>query len=214
MRLEFNRLSVMPIQPAQNESSYKLRLIDYILEEQPSIKFASEFPFGFLKRRADFILVEPDCTHAIEIKSDIDNTYTLAAQLGDYQKSFNKVSVLISEKHYGVIKTLDTNIGILILRNGEVYQQRKAKMRKRLDRKQALDLLNTSNLKSLSNSKGTRFDMINELASSLTLKTINHLAYESVKNRVEPVYSLFLKEYTKPASAHDLEVLAMRQVTL
>ncbi|EGQ8511228.1 sce7726 family protein, partial [Vibrio parahaemolyticus] len=139
----------------QNESDYKLMLIDHLLETSPSSPFATEVPFAFSKRRADLVIVETGCTHAIEIKSDVDNTYSLVDQLVDYQKSFNKVSVLISDRHIGILPHIPKNIGVLIHINGKIRQRRKAKERKQLDKIVALDLLSTQDLSSISTIKST-----------------------------------------------------------
>ncbi|QXO16990.1 sce7726 family protein [Vibrio ostreae] len=197
----------------QNESDYKLLLIEHLLETSPNTPFATEVPFAFSKRRADLVIVETGCTHAIEIKSDVDNTYSLVEQLVDYQKSFNKVSVLISEKHIGILPNIPKNIGVLIYVNGKIRQRRKAKARRQLDKLIALDLLLTQDLSSLSTIKSNRVDMIKELAKKLTFSEVNELAYNSVSEKVIPVFTLFRKELGKKISAHDLEVLAMRTIT-
>lgn len=188
-------------------------LIDHLLKTSPSSQFATEFPFAFSKRRADLVVVEEDFTHAIEIKSDLDNTYSLLEQLDDYQKSFNKVSILISEKHTGILSNIPNNIGVLIHTCGKIKQRRKAKVRKHLDKLIALDLLQTQHLISLSTIKSTRIDMIKELAQKLTFSEVNELAYKSVCDKVVPVFTLFKKEMGENISAHDLEILAMRTVT-
>lgn len=197
-----------------NEYDYKLLLIELLQTEQPDVEFVSEYPFCFLRRRADLLLVEPECTHAIEIKSDVDNVYTLSEQLLDYRKCFNKVSVLISSKHKHVLTELDKNIGVFILENDVVKRYRQARMMKRLDKRIALDLLPTSTLQSLAGEKTPRVQSISKLSETLTYDTVNQLAYKAVKTKVSPVFSLFKLEKGSVLSKHDLSVLAMRSATL
>ncbi|PSU23968.1 hypothetical protein CTM88_19335, partial [Photobacterium aquimaris] len=61
----------------KDEIYYKTKMIDYILQNNEKSIFVSEFPFNFQKRRADILTIDDDLTHAIEIKSDIDNIYKL-----------------------------------------------------------------------------------------------------------------------------------------
>ncbi|PTO81360.1 hypothetical protein CWN98_21510 [Vibrio splendidus] len=197
-----------------NEAEFKVLLIDYFLKHHPDVKLATEFPFNFLKRRADLIVVDEKCssTHAIEIKSDIDNTLSLKEQLSDYRKTFNKASVLLSEKHIGVAKELDKTVGLYVMTNGQIVCRRKPIERKQLDKKMALDLVPTNVLKRRV-SKSTslnRVELISELSDTLSFRQINQLAFESVKDKVEPIYSLFLNEYVGVTTIHDLSVLGIR----
>lgn len=197
-----------------NEAEFKTKLIDYFLQHHTGIKLATEFPFNYLKRRADLIVVDEESltTHAIEIKSDIDNTASLKVQLSDYRKTFNKASVLLSQKHLDIAKELDKTIGLYIMSNGEIICKRKPIERKSLNKKMALDLVPTNQLKRLvpKSSQLSRIELISDLSDTLSFKKVNRLAYDSVKNKVTPIYSLFLNEHIGMTTIHDLSLLAMR----
>ncbi|WP_017091358.1 sce7726 family protein [Vibrio splendidus] len=197
-----------------NEAEFKVMLIDYFLNRNSDVKLATEFPFNYLKRRADLIVIEDksQTTHAIEIKSDIDNTLSLKEQLSDYRKTFNKASVLLSEKHLGIAKELDKTIGLYVMSNGQIVCRRKPLERKQLDKKTALDLVPTNELKRLvsKSSSLSRVELISKLSETLSFKMVNQLAFESVKDKVEPIYSLFLNEHVGVTTIHDLSILGIR----
>lgn len=201
----------------KDEVYYKTKMIDYILQNNEKSIFVSEFPFNFQKRRADILTIDDDLTHAIEIKSDIDNIYKLNSQIDDYLKSFNKVSIFISTKHIKVINTLHKNIGIFILKNDEIICKRKPKIRKNLNKRILLDFLSTSEIKALSNQNTTnmsRIDLILEMESKISLYKINKLAVISLKNKILPTFQLFINERINKTTIHDLSTLEIRNTLL
>ncbi|XDF78916.1 sce7726 family protein [Aliivibrio fischeri] len=151
-------------------------------------------------------------THAIEIKSDVDNTYTLQSQIDDYYKVFNKVSILISEKHLKNINMLNKNIGVYILKNGYISCKRKAKEKRKLNKRLTLDLLSTAELKSLSPSKtSNRIELINDIENYISFKDLNEITYASLYKKISAIFSLFKNEKIGPTTIHDLSVLEIRQ---
>ena len=195
----------------KNETDYKLQLIDFILSKSENCVISSELPFAFQKRRADIIILNNSTTHAIEIKSDVDNIYNLKSQLDDYTQTFNQVSILVSKKHLAKLNNLSKNIGIFIFNDGNITQNRTAKARVKINKRLALDLLSTEELKELSKTKKrTRTELISELEKTLTYKNINTLSYNSLVNKLKPIYSLFLSERIGNTSIHDLSLLEIR----
>jgi hypothetical protein len=201
----------------KDEIYYKTKMIDFILHNHKKAIFVSEFPFNFQKRRADILTIDDDLTHAIEIKSDIDNIYKLNSQIEDYLKSFNKVSIFISTKHIKVINTLHKNIGIFILKNDEIVCKRKPKTRKKLDKRILLDFLSTPEIKTLYKKKvksTSRIDLISNIENKISLQEINKLTVLSLKNKITPTFKLFIHERINETTIHDLSILEIRNTLL
>lgn len=96
--------------------------------------FAVEAKYGFMDRRADFLLLN-EFTHAFEIKSDFDNTSRLEEQLAEYSSTFDFVTVVTTEKHVKKIRSLSSRkIGLITLRGGDLVRVREAKQNKRLSK--------------------------------------------------------------------------------
>jgi len=196
----------------KNELDYKLKLIDFILDQTPTAILASEFPFNFQKRRADLLIINDNSTHAIEIKSDVDNTYTLHNQIDDYYKVFNKVSILISEKHLKNINMLNKNVGVYILKNEQILCKRQAKERRKLNKRLVLDLLSTPELKKLSAFKtNNRIELIDDIEKKISFKQLNEISYASLYKKINAIFSLFKNEKIGFTTIHDLSILEIRQ---
>ncbi|WP_415720587.1 sce7726 family protein [Photobacterium ganghwense] len=199
----------------RDEIYYKTKMIDFIINNKDTI-FISEFPFNFQKRRADLLLIENGFTHAIEIKSDIDNINSLNSQLNDYIESFNKVSIFISEKHVDAINNISKNIGVFVLKNDQIIHKRKALPKKRLNKRILLDMLSTKILKELieKKEKMTRIEMIDLLSNKITFDSLNEIVKDYLHKKISPTYKLFLSERINQTTIHDLMLLEIRNTTL
>ncbi len=67
---------------------------------------ASEFPLGSSAVRADLALLSDEFI-GIEVKSARDSLRRLASQLEGYARYFDKVVLIVAEKHVGVVETGD-----------------------------------------------------------------------------------------------------------
>lgn len=101
----------------RNEYFYKNTLLNKLLlgVHSPRTTTAlTEIPIS--KSKADFILINGKAI-VYEIKTELDNFDRLEAQLSDYYKAFNHVSVVTSESNYQITqkRLSDTPVGIYIL---------------------------------------------------------------------------------------------------
>jgi hypothetical protein len=201
----------------KDEIYFKTKMIDYIIKKNNDVILVSEFSFNYQKRRADILLIENDLTHAIEIKSDVDNIYKLNSQIDDYLKSFNKVSIFISTKHIKALKSVHKNVGIFLFDENEIICKRKPKIRKQLDKKIILDFLSTSELKEHSNYKGnnaSRVDLISEIEERVNFKNIKNISIKSLKEKITSTFKLFINERMNKTTIHDLSILEIRNTLL
>jgi hypothetical protein len=65
--------------------------------------------------KADIVFIN-GTSHAYEIKTEFDSLDRLDGQISDYQKCFDKVSVVTSARHLPVLEdTLDESVGLFLL---------------------------------------------------------------------------------------------------
>lgn len=121
----------------------KTYIIQWLLEgglgfDKKNDAIGLEVKFSRNRRLADMIIISKDI-HALEIKGPRDNLSKLSAQIKDYHKTFEKVSVVIPPKYLMEIRSLlPARVGIILFNNGILTIVRNAKFKKRLDKKSLL----------------------------------------------------------------------------
>ena len=125
----------------------------------------TEVSFSSNRRKADLVILDHEL-HAFEIKGGYDTLRKLEAQLVDYHKTFNKVTVITTPKHLiGVRKIIMRHTGLILHEDNNFKVVKKAKIRKRLDKYSLLMFLKKS-----------------EIAKLLKLGNINNYSTDQVRN--------------------------------
>ena len=158
----------------------------------------AEVFFSQNQRQADLLILSKHI-HAIEIKSDYDNTLRLRKQLMDYVKTFEAVSILITPKHLQrAKKIINDSTGIMIFENNSFLVKRKPKIKKRLSKYSLLMFLKKKALISLLNDKskwGLPVDQIrSEIANKTSTNRIREAAYDKLKERYGKLFRFFMKD--------------------
>jgi len=104
----------------RNEYVFKNVMTNKLLLGRHSPKTSTMLPeFRVANSKADILFIN-GTSHAYEIKTEFDGLDRLEGQIADYQKCFEKVSVVTSDRHVPALTDiLHHSIGLLVLaRNG------------------------------------------------------------------------------------------------
>ncbi len=171
---------------------------------------ASEAVYGFENRRADFIYAD-DYSHAYEIKSDFDTTFRLQAQISEYTKTFDYVSVLTTPRLIAdVRKEIPRRVGLLMFRNGQISLVRKAAQIRSLSKIHLAASISKTGLSQAlpAASKSYSVDEIRRRAASeLTLQQLRVAFLEELKYRFSDTTRIFLNEIDQSVEGEDLLLL-------
>lgn len=157
-----------------------------------------EVQFSRNKRRADLLITGREF-HALEIKGDADNLRKLRTQLSDYQKVFDRVSVVVTEKHLTTARMITPkDVGIILFKNDQLHIIRQATLRKRLDKKELLMFLSKSEITELFQLTGTKEYSTDELreaaAEMFTIKEVRKLTYSKIQVQYDKLFKMLLTD--------------------
>jgi hypothetical protein len=187
----------------KNAEYIKAKIVKWLINR--NLSFSSkkdsigvEVLFSTNKRRADMLILSHDF-HALEIKGDFDNLDKLKNQLEDYHKTFDKVSLVCTPKHYSrIIKFIKPSTGLIVFNNESFTIYRAAKNKIRLDKLSLLMFLNKNQLLHLSRVPDANELSTNEIRTFISkrvpIKTIRNYAYSLLRTRYDELFRLFLKD--------------------
>lgn len=199
------------------ELQIKAALIDFILKTRNpnEICISHEVRFNDSNRRADLVCLGKHL-EAFEIKSKYDSVATLKDQINDYQKCFEKTSVVTAQNHLtSVLKLCPKSVGILVIdESDEITEFRKPSTRKRLSKQSLLRMIKGKdiNQKLRALGKNLHSDDINtkrnKLSSRLNLAETLDFAKSSLWNASSKQFRSFLNERGKVTNVEDLYLLS------
>ena len=138
-----------------DEAALRVKCIEYLRYNTPEIFqkedyiLINELVFEDGKRRADLVLLG-HTFDVYELKSDLDNLDKLAGQIEDYKKTFDRITVVTTQKHISSVRNIcPEQVGILLVTADETKLVRKAKPYKRFDRFSLASILKSPTLNSL-----------------------------------------------------------------
>ena len=200
------------------ELQIKAALIDYLLKKSNANKvcISHEVRFNDSNRRADLVYLGK-YIEAFEIKSKYDSITTLRSQINDYQKCFQKTSVVTTQNHLlKVLQVCPESIGILLIdENSNISEFRKAPVRKKLSKIALLRMVKGKDINQKTRTFGTiaKTDDINtkrtKLSLLLNLKETIAFAKSSIWDSSIKQYESFLKERGKVTSTDDIFLLSL-----
>ncbi|MCK4888219.1 MAG: sce7726 family protein [Planctomycetes bacterium] len=170
-----------------------------------------EVRFSQNRRLADMLIIS-EKFHSLEIKGERDNLTKLSAQIDDYQKTFEMVSVVIAPKHLREIRNLlPTRIGIILFNNGILTLLRKAKTKKRLDRNSLLMFFNKYELSKMLQVKKLRNYSTDELRfiakANLSLNQIHQAVFNKLYMKYKRLTTLLQQDIGSNILKDDLQTL-------
>lgn len=197
-----------------DELDFKIKIMGFFGNTSDKI-INFEYPFDYNKRRCDVLIVGNDGTTAIEIKSNLDKLTNLKEQLFSYYQAFNTVYVACGEKHISEIKSIKGRFGIIYIDNNEIKIIRKPRFRKILNSRMILDMLDKTVLEKETNIKLlSKQQLIDEILLVYSPSEIQKIYYTVLKNKISPIYDLFLKEKGEHITREDIALLTLKSTKL
>lgn len=205
--------------PQNTAEHLKLRFIGWLLQGNLGFHISNEVIgvevlFSPNKRKADLVIIGK-YIHAFEIKGDHDNLRKLKSQISDYNKTFDRVSVLTSACHLAQVKkTVSKYTGLILIKGSDFEVLRFAKLRRRLDKQSLLMFLpkgNVASLLRLNKLDNYSTDQVRFLAQRrLPLCKIRRASLSLLKDRYGKLFRLFLEDRGEIIHTDDLLSLTGR----
>ncbi|WP_448310236.1 sce7726 family protein [Pantoea sp. PGP6] len=197
-----------------DELSFKIEIMNFFGgTPQRIINF--EFPFDYNKRRCDVLILDDEGTTAIEIKSNIDKLTNLKEQLFSYNQAFNTIYVACGEKHINEIKSIKGRFGIIFVDKINTRIVRKPRYRKLLNSHMILDMLDKSILEKETGIKLlSKQELIDDIIKRLSPLEIQSIYYKVLRNKISPIYNIFLKEKGALITREDIALLTLKTTKL
>lgn len=188
----------------------KLVLLDLLLKEGECRLIVNELPFLKEYRWADLFCIKGNDLIAYEIKSELDTVKTLNSQISDYQKIFNKVYAVISEKFVNTrnVKELSKYVGIIVVKSDGILKcKRNATHRTRFQKKDMVSLLWKKDLEMISRQNGTRETLERYIVEHVSRNTIHEKTIDALLRRYGDSYALFSRDCRDYATIDDLKTI-------
>lgn len=197
-----------------DELNFKIEIMNFFGgESQRILNF--EFPFDYNKRRCDVLILDNEGTTGIEIKSNIDKLTNLREQLYSYYQAFNTVYVACGEKHINEIKSIKGRFGIIFVDKSNTRIVRKPRYRKLLNNHMILDMLDKSILTKETGIKLlNKQELIAEIITRFTPSQIQAICYKVLRDKLSPIYNIFLKEKGAHITREDIALLTLKTTKL
>jgi hypothetical protein len=183
----------------KNARYLKALFIDYIIEKiKDNDVIGSEIMFGSLKGIADLVLLSEGLTFAYEVKAQNDDFRKIKLQLKEYNKTFDFVYVITTEKHLTkAINSITKNNGIILIYNdSSIRVFRESKQNYKLDKEELLSTMTIRFIEKKIQAPPRKISAY-ELRKSLEIIDQNILKsrmYEFLYNRIRPRFDNFLAE--------------------
>lgn len=197
-----------------NELDMKIKITTFFLDKEDGL-VNFEYPFHYNTRRCDVLFMNDNETIGVEIKSDIDKLTNLKKQLESYYYAFNTVYVACGLKHIKEVKSFKGNFGIILVSDNETKIVRMPRSKKNLEKKIILDMLDKKLLEEEVCVKGkTKELLIQYILKNKSQQEIQSLYIKVLKEKIKPIYELFLKERGNIITAEDIALLSLKSKKL
>lgn len=196
--------------------AYKLKasLIDYLLDKfGEEIIIGSEIMFARKRALADLVVLHNQLVHAYEIKSPNDDFRRLPLQIIEYNKVFDYVSVVTTEKHLQrAIELTPVYNGIYLITNNDTVEVYRHPILNQSKSKE--EILASLTIKFLVEHFKIHYPKSNsaEIRRSLLAHDIVELSNalcRFLNDRTAVKYTTFLKERGKATHYEDISLLSM-----
>jgi hypothetical protein len=197
-----------------NSRYIKALIIDYLIKNLNSnFVIGSEIMFGSRRGMADLVLLSEGLTFSYEIKAQNDDFRKIKVQLEEYNKVFDHVYLVTTEKHLlKAQNAVSDNNGLMIISNDcSVQLIRNSKQNTILNKE---ELLSTMTIRFIEH----RFKLPHKrvLAKELrnTLETfqqneIQKYVYEFLYQRIKPRFDNFIMEKGIATHFEEIALLSM-----
>ena len=194
----------------------KALMIDYLLKDNQNILIGNEIMYGIEQRMVDLIMLETHIT-AIEIKAQNDSFRRLPEQLGEYQKIFSYIYLVVTANHLAkALSMVSQDIGLyLVDENEEIKLVRKAKLQRKASKQDLLATISASFLKKRYPAyKKYDADKLRLVLSRQKTSVIRSLLYDFLEDRITPRFNAFLLERGLCTHVDDIFLLSFPSKTI
>lgn len=198
-----------------NSKIIKARFVDYIIHNDlftGDFCIGQEIMYGTNKLIADMVIVAAGKLYAIEIKSSVDDLRRIDNQLSNYDKIFDYIYVVTTDKHESHIKSINDYVGVFTLKNnGDFRLVKKALLRGSFSKEDALNTIPASFLKK-------HFKLKSSLLAHEVRCTLNKKNKKSIKeclndyltSTISCRYANFIDEKGELSHFEDIAILSFR----
>lgn len=162
----------------------------------------NEYSIDSYSRRADIAIITNNMLLAIEVKSEADNLSRLESQLQKYSQYFDKVIVVVAEKHLSKVLEMNHNgIEIWKINEKKITQVKRGKISRCKEKKKYFELLPKKELrkffsaKKINNLPSTRAEFksnIDNYLKDISLKEARAYAIDYLKSKYSQTSRRFL----------------------
>jgi hypothetical protein len=199
----------------RNARYLKALFIDFIIEKIDNIDvIGSEIMFGSRKGIADLVLLSKGLTYAYEVKAQNDDFRKIKIQLKEYNRTFDFVYIITTEKHLvKAINSTSKNNGIILIYNdSSIRIFKESKQNHKLDKE---ELLSTMTIRFIENKIQIPPKKISayKLRKSLEVidqSTLKSLMFEFLYNRIKPRFDNFIAERGVKTHYEEIAILSLR----
>ena len=189
----------------------KIKLIDFLIEQQDSCVIASEVPFYQGHRKADLIQLSSNKTTAFEIKSDRDNLNKLSKQLNDYNQTFSFCYLVTTPKHLTAArKATPSKTGIIILEDSRLKVVRRPLENKRLSKHSLALALSSQKINKLTEERAQP-DAIHEkrlhVENQIATRRLKKYFYQGLVEKYQMKFKNFMMDRGLKTTLTDLYYL-------
>jgi hypothetical protein len=200
---------------ASSAKIIKARFVDYIIHNNfftDNFCIGQEIMYGTNRLVADMVIISESKLYAIEIKSARDDLRRIDNQLLNYNKIFDYVYVITTDKYQAHIKNADDKIGIFTFSdNGDFQLTKKASLLKSFNKEEALNTIPISFLKKYYQLKSSL--LAHEVRANLcakSKKSIKECLNLYLTNCISYKYANFISEKGEQSHFEDIAILSFR----
>ncbi|MBF0167721.1 MAG: sce7726 family protein [Alphaproteobacteria bacterium] len=205
------------------EADIKAALIDRLIDSgeiSGDAILIDEVPIADWSRRVDLVVANGKL-QAFEIKSEADSLDRLEGQVENYQRLFDKVTVVCAERFVeSILERTRDEVSVLVVQSGDGHiffrQARRGKIMEVTEPSNILALLRRKDMEALLREynrpipSGAMRNKLEELASDLPRAALKRAALAVMKSKYGDVFRAFIEQRRKTTRTSDLEFLRRR----
>lgn len=196
-----------------NANQIKAIFIDFLLNQEKGSIIGSEIMFAYKKLLADLILLNKGNIIAYEIKAQHDDFRKIEYQLAEYNKVFDYVSLITTEKHFlKAKKCIPSQNGIIVIsRELDIEKYREPKLNSYIRKEELLNTMTIRFIQEYFKLPRNNLDAIKvrKLAQNKELAEIKTALYSFLYKRISVRFSNFILEKGEITHYEDIALLSM-----
>lgn len=196
-----------------NSAEYiKCLFIDFLLSKSENIIIGNEFMYGIKRKVVDLVVLKNDKIIAVEIKSNNDNLNRLEEQILEYEKIFDYILIVTTEKHINKVCELTSSpIGIYAVKNNFIINKiRSPHIQRNKNKTEMLYSINAKYLSKLDHCNLRKYnaDEVRNIYKKRRISSIQEILLKYMIKKYERRFYLFINERGVKTNIEDLCILS------